>query len=458
MRDKRAVFALLLLLPILSPSQNLKIVGKTNKPNALVRLLTYNDLFAKEQTVIGETCSDFSGNFSFNTVIQHDTPAQIAVDLDRVDLVLKPGSFYDIDVFIPARKTDLSFFEQEPPSLMINSAKDNDMSRQLIASEAIVNDFVYEYADEIFRAKKSYLIDTLAREIVRAMGDRKNDFVDTYVRYKLAALRMASSPGNTARIITEYFDSQPVLYLQSSYVDLFNEIFDGYFSSRKFNSHELMETMCSDYEDFWSYIMKDVFLSRNTQLAELIVLKYLNQFYYGNPNQKRVALDFMNRIKSGSEYPQNRAVASDMLTRVGRLSYDTQAPDFSLKDRNGDTVRLSDYRDGMVLLQFVDRVSDMTDYEFSKLNELQKQWNDTVSVVTIATRESFDDFVELFENQKYNWKLLNLGDDILLFEKYNIRTCPDYVILKSEGRIGMAPAAAPDRYLDYHVRRIYGYK
>ena len=458
MRDKRIVFALLLLLPLLSPSQNLKIVGKTNKPNALVRLLTYNELFTNEQTTIGETYSDFSGSFSFNTVIQHDTPAQIAVDLDRVDLVLKPGGFYDINVSIPAKNADLSFFEQEPPSLTINSARDNDMSRQLIASEAIVNDFVYEYADQVFRAKKSYLIDTLAHQISRAMGDKKNDFVDDYVRYKLAALKMAASLGNTAKIITEYFDNQPVLYLQSSYVDLFNEIFDGYFDSRSFSRHGLVDALYSGYDGFWNYIRKDDFLSRNPQLAELIVLKYLNQLYYGNPELKWLAFDFINRMKNVSEYPQNRVAASGMMTRIRRLSYDTDAPDFSLIDKNGDTVSLSDYHDGMVLLQFVDRVSDMTDYEFSKLNELQKQWNDTIAVVTIATRESFNDFIELFENQKYNWQLLNLGDDILLLEKYNIRTCPDYIILKSRGRIGMAPAAAPGRYLDYHVRRIYGYK
>ena len=449
---------MLLLLPLLSPSQNLKIVGKTNKPNALVRLMAYDDLFAKEQTTIGETCSDFSGRFSFNTVIQHETPVQIAVGLDRVDLVLKPGSFYDIDVFIPARKTDLSFFEQELPSLTINSAKDNDMSRQLIVSEAIVNDFVYEYADEIFRAKKSYLIDTLAHQIGRAVGDSENGFVDDYVRYKLAALKMAASPGNTAKIIKEYFDNQPVLYLQSSYVDLFDEMFDGYFDSRSFSRHGLIKALCSGYDGFWNYIMKDDFLSRNPQLAELIVLKYLNQLYYGSPELKWLAFDFINRMKNVSEYPQNKAVASGMMTRIRRLSYDTDAPDFSLMDKNGDTISLSDYRDGMVLLQFVDRVSGMTDYEFSKLDELQKQWADTISVVTIATKESFDSFVELFENQKYNWQLLNLGDDILLLEKYNIRTYPDYIILKSGGRVGMAPAAAPGRYLDYHVRRIYGYK
>ena len=53
--------------------------------------------------------------------------------------------------------------------------------------------------------------------------------------------------------------------------------------------------------------------------------------------------------------------------------------------------------------------------------------------------------------------LLDLDDDILLLEEYQIRTFPDYIILRKGGKIGMAPAPAPDQYLDYHVRRIYKY-
>jgi len=451
-------FLVMMLLPFSASAQNLKIVGKTNKPNALVRLLTYNDLFTTEQTSIAETYADFIGNFTFNTVIQQDTPAQIAVNLDRVDIVLRPGSFYNIEIFIPNKNENLSYFEQEKPTLKINSANDNDMSRQLIMVESIINDFVYENIDEICRAKKSYLIDTIESQVSRSIGDRKNDYVERFVRYKLAALRMAASPGNMRGIINQYFDNQQVLYLQSSYVDLFNEMFDGYFESRTFSYRGLTDALYSGYDGFFSYIKKDDFLSHNPQLAELIVLKYLNQLYYGNPQLRWIAFDFINRMKNVSEYPQNKAVASDMMTRIRRLSYDSEAPDFSLKDKDGNTVKLSDYQDGMALLQFVDRVSEMTDYEFSRLNELQNQWKDTVSVITIATKESFNDFVQLFENQKFNWQLLNLGDDILLLEKYGIKTCPDYVILKSKNRIGMAPAPAPDHYLDYHVRRLYRHK
>lgn len=452
------VMLVAMLLPLLSPAQNLKIVGKTNKSNALVRLLAYDDLFTKEQTVIAETYSDFGGSFSFNTVIQQDTPAQIAVNLDRVDVVLRPGSFYDLEIFVPERKNDVSYFDKELPTLKINSARDNDMSMQLIAAESFINDFVYENINGITRGRKSYLLDTLEVRVNNLLGDKENAYVVGFVRYKLAALRLVASPGSFSKIITQYFDNQPVLYLQTSYNELFNELFSDFFSSREFNRRELWGALYSGYDGFWNYIKKSDFLSRNPRLAELIVMRFLNQLYYESPEMRWVAFDFINIIKNESEYPENKAVASNLMKKIRRLSYDSEAAGFSLADKNGDTVKLSDYQDGMVLLQFVDKVSKMTDYEFSRLNELQKQWNDTISVITIATKESFDKFVKLFDNQKYNWKLLNLGDDILLFEEYEVMACPNYVILKSGGRVGMTPAPSPDQYLDYHVRRIYGYK
>lgn len=452
------VVALLMLLPLLSSAQNLKIVGKTNRPNALVRLLTYDDMFTREQTTIDETRSDIVGNFSFNTVIQQVTPVQIAVGLDRVDLVLRPGGFYDIVITIHERDAEQSYFEREPPSLTINESRDNDMSRQLITAEAVIADFVYDHVDEICRARKSYLIDTLANMVDRNFGDSENTYSDDFVRYKLASLRLVASMGNSSKIITQYFDSQPVLYSQSSYVELFDDVFKNYFQSHGFSHGGLVGALYSGYGGFRDYVMEDDFLSRNPQLAEMVILKYLSQVYYGRPEMRPLVLGLMEAMADGSCYPENRDVAANMVRRVSRLAYDTEAPSFSLCDRDGDTVRLLDLSGGMVLLQFVDRVSTMSDYEFSRLKELHDQWQDTISVVTISVSEAFDDFVQLFENKGYKWQLLNLGDDILLLEKYNVRTCPDYVILKSGGRIGMAPAATPDRYLDYHVRRIYSYK
>ena len=111
----------------------------------------------------------------------------------------------------------------------------------------------------------------------------------------------------------------------------------------------------------------------------------------------------------------------------------------------------------VVHLQFVDRFSQVNEREFLMLKDLQKQWNDTIQVVTIATKEVFEDYVQLFDKQGFKWQLLNLGDNILLLEDYHVKTYPAYVILKRKNSVGMAPAPSPDHYLDFHVRRISKY-
>ena len=150
-------------------------------------------------------------------------------------------------------------------------------------------------------------------------------------------------------------------------------------------------------------------------------------------------------------------VADNIAKQVNDMTYDSEAPGFSLKDKDDKTVQLSDYQDDMVLLQFVDKYSPLNEHEFATLNDLQKQWNDTIKVVTIATKESFQEYVQLFEKQGYKWQLLNLNFNILLLEDYHIKTYPAYVILKRKNRVGMAPAPSPDHNLDIQVRRISGY-
>ena len=46
------------------------------------------------------------------------------------------------------------------------------------------------------------------------------------------------------------------------------------------------------------------------------------------------------------------------------------------------------------------------------------------------------------------WPLLDLGDNILLLEDYNVRTFPEYILIRKGNKIGEAPAPSPERYLE----------
>ena len=130
--------------------------------------------------------------------------------------------------------------------------------------------------------------------------------------------------------------------------------------------------------------------------------------------------------------------------------------DFTVKDRQGQEVSLADYKDGLVLLQFVDGTSAVSEHQFAELRNLHYQWRDTVQILTIAPHEKMDFFKKQFQEKRQDWPLLDLGDNILLLEAYNVRTFPEYILIRKGNKIGEAPAPSPERYLEERVRRLYG--
>lgn len=420
---------LTIFLPVLAFAQNVRIVGKTNRPNTIVRLLAYDEMLTCWPTKLAENQSDKDGKFVFEATINEITPVEIAVGLDRVDLIIRPNGNYDIEIEVADHDSDASYFEQNPPTLYINSVDDGGFYAQYLAVEEYVNGFIYDNIYQIVDRRNLSLLDTLDNQLNRNFGEIKFKYTNDFVKYSKALVMMAV---NTKKTISEFFDNQEVLYSQSAYMEVFQELFKNGINDTDF-------------------------LSRNPQLAELISMNNIRKAFFSNACDKKYALKAIEDIKKSTKYQKNRVVATNMANLINDMTYDSEAPQFSLKDKNGKIVQLSDYHNNMVLLQFVDKISPLSDHEFEVLNGLQKQWNDTIKVITIATKEVFQNYVQIFENQGYKWPLLNLSDDILLLERYHVVMCPAYVILKRKGRVGMAPAPSPDHNLDIQVRRISRY-
>lgn len=430
MRNKRLISLILAFLcPIFMLGQNVSIAGKTNVPDALVRLLAYDEMFTCEQTKIAETHSDKDGKFTLKAEINEITPAQIAVNLERVDIILSPNGKYNLEITIPNQK-DVSYFEREKPLLKINSIEDKNLFLQYTDIQSFIDDYLYQNFNNIYRGRKMSLLDTLDRRITQNFGKIEDKYINDFIKYRKAAVLMTANPAKTK---VEYFDNQEVLYSQAAYMDVLTELF-------KSNGRN------------------DDFLSRNWQIGELVEMMNLKKSYYSNPQNKNQILASLEKFEKSSKSLKNRVVAKNIKKQITELSYDSQAPDFSLKDKNGNTIQLSDYKNDIVVLQFVDHITPLVEQEFYALNELKKQWGDSVKIITIATKESFEEYLQLFDNQNYKWSLLNLYFNILLLEDYHIKTYPAYVILKRDNRIGMAPAPSPEQNLDYHVRRIASYK
>lgn len=465
---KNRIYLILTILLLASGelfSQNVIIKGKiqsptanSQQPTALIRLMLYNDMLTCEQTTVYETKTDEKGNFVIEANVDEITPAQIAVGIEYVDIILKPNSNYELEITIPQQDENSSYFERQPLMMKMIKADDDDLYYQYYKADSFVNDFVLDNFNQIYRRRQKSLLDSLDVLINKELGVIKHDFVKDYLRYRKANIQMAIDGDDAKNVKNQYFNNKEILYLQPAYMNLFHEIFSDYLVSRQFDPSELQQALRQGYERLMAYVKsKDVFLSDNKELAELVVAWNLRRMYYEFPDDRKYIINCLNAVGQNAKVTDNKEIVENIVKQIERLSFNTDAPQFSLKDADGNVVNLSDYKDDMILLQFVNKVSPMTDYQFQELNNISQYWPDTIKIITIATDDSFDDFKQMIKEKSYQWELLNLGDDILLLEQYQIKTFPDYIIIMPQNKIGMAPASTPDQYLDYHIKRIYNY-
>ena len=449
------IFAVL-LLALGAAAQNVTITGRSNKPNTLARLFVYEDLINDHGTLLDQGKADPQGNFILEGKVDEILPARIYVGLEYVDLILSPNATYDVEIIVPEQKENVSYFEKELPTIRVKRATDKGVYRQLVLAEEIFNTYLIEHFNQIYRGRQLRYLDSIQNTIDHEMPDLKSDYVKNHIRYKTASIRLAISTDGGKKTINDYYNGQPVLYTQSAYIDLFKELFDGYFNSPAYDIHRLNDAFAEGPTAFKKYLDTDPLMAKNPRLAELITIFNVQKLCYGDRRTSHLAKDHLNYIKAQTKYTEHKAIISDFFEKFNRLTIGAPATDFTLKDQKGKEVQLSDYKDNLVLLQFVDGMSPIAEHQFSELRSLHHQWQDSVQILTIATHDKMAFFMQYFEEKRQDWPLLDLGDNILLLEAYNVRTFPEYILITHGTKIGEAPAPSPERYLDERIRRLYG--
>ena len=453
---KRWITILFLSLCCLTATaQSVTITGRSNKTNTLIRLFAYEDLVNEEGVLVDQRQTDAKGHFILEGEVKQIMPARIYVGLEYVDLILTPNASYDIDIIVPEQQENVSYFEKELPTIRVKRATDKGLYRQIIYSEEINNAYMTEHFNQIYRGRQVRYIDSIQNAISREVPDIKNDYVKNHNRYKIAAIKLGISGDGGRRVIKDYYDGQPVLYTQSAYIDLFKELFEGYFNSASYDSHLVNKAFMEGPAALKKYLANDPLMANNPRLGELITIYNMQKLCYGDRNTSKIAKEHLNHIKAQTQYVEHKTIINDFFTKMERLAPGTPAPEFTLKDSDGNDVSLSDYKDGLVLLQFVDGMSPVSEHQFSELRNLHYQWQDTVQILTIAPHDKMAFFKQQFEEKRRGWPLLDLGDNILLLEAYNVRTFPEYILIGRGNKIGQAPAPSPERHLDERVRGLY---
>ncbi len=455
---KRLVYTLLLSLAFATiQAQNVTVTGCTNKPNELIRLFVYDDLLNNSGKQLYECQADAKGNFLLKGKLSQTLSSRIFVGLESVDMVLTPNATYDIEIIVPEQQDNVSYFDKEMPTIRVKHATDKGVYRQIIISDDITNGYLIDHINQIYRGRQVRYIDSIQATISRELPEIESDYVKNYNLYRQAAIRLAISSDGGKKIVSDYFDGKPILYTNTAYIDLFKELFSNQFNKTVYDINALDEAFLTGPKALKDYLNTDPFMAKNPRLAELITIYNLQGLCNADPETRRYAKAHLEQMKVNTQYAEHKAIIADFFASQNRLAPGSPAPDFNLKDSQGHDVRLSDFKSKLVLLQFMEGYSPVSERQMTQLNELHQQWNDSVQIVTIATRDKMEFYKQHFNDKGYDWPLLDLGNNILLLEAYNVKTFPEYILIGKGNKIAAAPAPTPDRGdLEERVRKTYG--
>jgi hypothetical protein len=74
-------------------------------------------------------------------------------------------------------------------------------------------------------------------------------------------------------------------------------------------------------------------------------------------------------------------------------------------------------------------------------------------VISVVTDKANDDLIKFAKDQKYNWPIVDLNDNILLLEDYNIRVFPTYIFINPDGTIAYVHLPMPEENMELYIKR-----
>ena len=118
-----------------------------------------------------------------------------------------------------------------------------------------------------------------------------------------------SKTKSEADIENLYFNSGPVLYDNSEYMDFFNDFFTKYYTKSKFilqfDLYEAVNNNRGSYDDMMELLKKDTLL-KNDDLRELLLLKEMNDLYHTNGYKKENVLYIIQSAEIKEKSSQNK--------------------------------------------------------------------------------------------------------------------------------------------------------
>jgi hypothetical protein len=451
---KRLFLIIFLLLGVFAYSQNVRInlTGK-GLENKKVKLSLIEDRVSLLQTKkLEKFVSQGDTVVNFELVLDGISELVIGIDAYSYSFLAQPGNVYEMRLkdfnFNLADSFNVLMYRVELPIEILGS--ENDLTSKIVDFDYQVNDYILKNKRKLYPLRDSVAVAGLYELKAKFLQNETSSYFKTYVDYEFAILERSLNLKNYNRLRNSFFIDKPILYYNVGYMDCFNNVFNHYFAKgNKFVSQNEIEFWLSthNYEDFIDALGKDSVL-RNEKFRELVFIKGMKDIYTDGLFERGDVIKILELLARQTKFEEHRKIALNTIEALLSISYSgKEFGDFVLKDVSNEQVRLSQYKDKPLILNFVKLNDVESKRELEVMYALYDSIKNNCNIITISCDKNLDALYNFAKNtkvgSKYKWQMLHFDGDYDLLEYYKVKAFPMFILISNDGKVMENPMRNP---------------
>lgn len=411
---------------------------------------TLADYIAGNEKPLSRCRIAHNGDFRLEIATQECLQVHAYLGVFKTVLFIEPGREYRIVLPDKAEKSPEEtlnpFFEPVELHLALENFRDDELNTLIMMFNDAYIPYYDKHVNNIYSKSEPGRIDEDIEQIEKHFRKYTNAFFKTYRFYSYGELKLLANSQKVKSLSREYFTGQPVLYAHPSYMKLFDQVYEKYFTF--FARTDAGRKIYDDINGTRSYtallrtMSTDSNISNDT-LRELVILKSVFDEFYGMEFSRNGLLSVLDSLILTSSIPVHKEIGLQIRHKITRLQPGYDPPSFELYDADSNLVRLSDLRGKYVYINFCTSSSYTCLNEFELLNGIHQRHHQRLTVVTISTDPHESTFNRFKSDNQYTWIFLYYGHQPDIIREYDIRAYPTYFLIGPDGKLIYSPAPSP---------------
>ena len=453
-------FLIILILGITFPlkAQQTIVSGTVSGGEGqVIRLIAHDDFISKKSVLLDSKMIPADGTFSLEFDLRETIMAYLDINYQRAEIFLEPGKTYHIEVKYDRDNHLASYFDRQGLNFDFINPEDDNLNLLIWKFNKIYNTFIMTDFEEVSKMKDKARIAAFKAEVQEALSGSDNTYLNDYIKYKIAGIEQFSRVKGKAQLAEEYFNGEPVLYKNVEYTFFFSEFFRKFLITNPdmITISDLIIAV-NDHADYKPILdaMAGISWLSDPNFRELVLLHGLSELYYNGTYKKPRILSMIRDIQRRTADTVHARIAGNLLETLQLLSPGTPAPDLSLTGIAGQKFNLKSIKGKPILLTFFRSGQEGTANAFTRLADLYNLYNAGLEIISVSMDNDPKAYIPLANSGNYRWTFAHYGNNPEVYDHYNIKDLPLYVIIDVEGNIFLCPAPVPGEELEKQLKKV----